>query len=112
MTASLTSPQLDSSVLEDFKGITSIYELRRTLELEVREYPVHIELWYWHSNPNCRWEARVYRRTEGAENWKRWSEFPWVQERDENTAIRQALSFIEERFQNKAAEGFQKTPPK
>jgi hypothetical protein len=47
-----------------------------------------------------------------AETWKQWTEFPWVQERDEDTAIRQALNFIEERYQDKTGGGFQRTVSK
>jgi hypothetical protein len=107
-----TTTPVELPAFEDFKGITSVYELRRTLELEVKSHLVRIELWYWHSNPSCRWEARVYRRNEGAETWKQWTEFPWVQERDEDTAIRQALNFIEERYQDKTGGGFQRTVSK
>jgi len=81
------SQQLDPSVFEGFEGLTAIQELRRTLELEVKGKPVRIEVWHCHSNPNAPWVARV----------PTFSEFPWVDERDEEAAIRTALSFIEER---------------
>ena len=97
MEKTLNSPQLDSSMLEDFKGITSVYELRRILELEMRGKPVRIEVWYWHSNPNAPWVARVHTRSEKSETWKEWPEFPWVQQRDEDSAIRDALDFIGDR---------------
>jgi hypothetical protein len=89
--------QLVSSFLEDFKGITSAHELRRTLELEMKGKPVRIEVWYWHSNPKCPWVARVHTRSGKSETWKEWPEFPWVEQRDEGSAIHDALDFIGDR---------------
>lgn len=68
-----TDSQLDSSIFNDFEGISSVYEFRRRVELDVNGHAIRIELWYWHSNPKCPWEARLYRRNEGAEHWQRWT---------------------------------------
>jgi hypothetical protein len=96
---------LESSMFGEVEGITSVYELRRTLELDLKGHQVRIELWYCHSNANAPWEGRVYRRHEREGNWQRWTAFPWVQERNEETAIRQALAFLEERFQDRPEGG-------
>lgn len=106
-----TDSQLDSSVFEGFKGITDVYELRRTVELDVKGQPIRIELWYWHSNKNCRWEARVYRRMNGSANWVLWEGFPYAQDRDEETTMLSALNFLDERIQEKTEGGFQKSIP-
>lgn len=104
--------QLESSIFGEVEDIKSAYELRRTLELDVKGHQVRVELWYCHSNANAPWEGRVYRRHEGEGNWQRWAAFPWVQERSEQTAIRQALAFIGEKFQEKTGDGFQTSRPK
>src|ERR1035438_1316027 len=89
--------QFDPNVLKDFPGVKAVYELRRTLDLEVHQTSVRIEVWYWHSNPNSPWVTKVHTRGKRPDRWKEWPDFPWVEERDEATAIHQALAFIEER---------------
>jgi len=89
------SLQLVSSVLEDFKGMTPAYELRRTLELTVKGIPVRVEVWYCHTNQNAPWSARLHTRGEKPGTWKE-SELPSTDDRNEDAALRMALTFIEE----------------
>lgn len=94
MSTAIENQRLDSSLFEDFEGLAGIYELRRTLELEVKGKPVRIEVWYRHDNPNASWYGGVYTRPDASHGWKKWPEFPWVQSRDEESAIRDALDFL------------------
>lgn len=94
---SSASGLLDSSIFSD-SGITAAYELWRALELEKHGHQVRLEIWYWHSNPNCHWDARLFKREGHFKPWIPWPEFPWVQERDEEAAIRAALDFLNERI--------------
>ena len=86
------------SILDNFKGITEQYEVRRTLDVVIRDESYRVEILYCYSNPNARWTAEVYRR--GEQGWDFFEDFPWVADRDEEAAIRSALNFLQERAGN------------
>jgi len=79
-------------IFRDFKQIEREYELRRTLEVVVRDTTYRIEVLYCYSNENSPWFPQVYSRT--SSNWKHLPHLGWVSERSEELAIRLALSFI------------------
>lgn len=87
---------LNATIISDF-GITDVHELRRVVEFEMHGKRLRLEILYWHSNLKCPWVARMLRRDGPFEPWSPWEDFPWVEERDEVTAIRTALSFVEDR---------------
>jgi len=91
-----TSGLLDAAIISDF-GITAVHELRRVVEFELHAQQLRLEILYWHSNPKCPWVAQMLRRDGAFKPWIPWEEFPWVEERDEETAIRTALGFADER---------------
>lgn len=88
--------------LEAFKYIKSLYELRRTLQLvDANGQRFRIELWYCHTNSNAPWTAYVSIHQDEPSGWQEIPEFPWVEERDEATAIHQAVVFLEESAGNR-----------
>ena len=84
-----------SKVFADFKGINTQCELRRTLEFMIGKTTYRVEVLYCYSNPKSPWNAQAYSESHNA--WKCVSNFPWVGERNEEAAIRAALSFLEDR---------------
>jgi hypothetical protein len=78
-----------------FASISGVYELRRVLEVTAGPGTYRVELMFNHLNANASWSARVYR--EGAAGLEL-EDFPWVDERTEDTAIHNALAFLEERL--------------
>ena len=83
-----------SKVFADFKRINTQCELRRTLEFMIGKATYRVEVLYCYSNPKSPWSAQAYSESHNA--WKCMSNFPWVGERNEEAAIRAALSFLED----------------
>ena len=83
-----------SKVLSDFKTITTRCELRRTLEFMIDRASYRVEVMYCFSNPTSPWIAQVY--SEKRNGWKCIPDFPWVSEKNEEAAIRAALSFLQD----------------
>lgn len=83
-----------SKVFSDFKKITTRCELRRTLEFTIDRSSYRVEVLYCYSNPKSPWIVQAY--SENRDCWKCVKDFPWVGERNEEAAIRAALSFLEE----------------
>jgi hypothetical protein len=77
----------------DFK-FASYRELRCTLEMTVRDIRYRLELFYHYSNKTNPWEGEIYSLQSGA--WKVVTDFPNVPERKEESALRTALSFIQD----------------
>ncbi|MGZ7072699.1 MAG: hypothetical protein ACXVKL_09685, partial [Candidatus Angelobacter sp.] len=70
----------------------SYRELRRTLQLTRRDIRYRVELFYHYSNDTNPWEVEICSQQSGT--WKQVVDFPYVQEREEEAALRAALSFI------------------
>jgi hypothetical protein len=83
-----------SKVFADFKKIITRCELRRTLEFMIGKTTYRVDVLYCHSNPTSPWSAQVYSESRNA--WKCVSSFPWVGKKNEEAAIRAALSFLED----------------
>jgi len=83
-----------SKVFSDFKKINTQCELRRTLEFMIGKTAYRVEVLYCYSNPKSPWSARAY--SEKRDGWKSVPRFPWVSEKNEEAAIRAALSFLED----------------
>jgi hypothetical protein len=85
-------------VFADFKDVTAQYELKRTLEVVVNGKTYRLEVLYCYSNPRARWV--VYAYTHNLSGWKQLPNSEWVQNRDQKSAIRSALEFLEGRESN------------
>jgi hypothetical protein len=83
-----------SKVFPAFKNITTQCELRRTLEFMIDKVTYRVEVLYCHSNPKSRWTAQAY--SEKRSGWKCVPDFPWVSEKNEEAAVRAALSFLQD----------------
>ena len=83
-----------SKVYADFKNINTQCELRRTLEFMIGKTGYRVELLYCYSNPKSPWGAQAYSERYNA--WKCVPNFPRVGEKNEEAAIRAALSFLED----------------
>jgi hypothetical protein len=83
-----------SKVFSDFKKITTQCELRRTLEFIIDRASYRVEVLYCYSNPKNPWIAQAY--SEKRSGWKYIPEFPGVSERNEDAAIRAALTFLQD----------------
>lgn len=83
-----------SKVFLDFKNITTQCELRRTLEFMIDKASYRVDVLYCYSNPKSRWTAKAY--SEMRAGWKEIPDFPWVLEKNEEAAIRAALTFLED----------------
>jgi hypothetical protein len=83
-----------SKVFADFKRINTQCELRRTLEFMIGKTTYRVEVLYCYSNQKSPWSAQAY--SESHNTWKCVPNFPWVGERNEEAAIRAALSFLED----------------
>jgi hypothetical protein len=83
-----------SKVFPNFKKITTQCELRRTLEFTIDRASYRVEVLYCYSNPKSPWMAQAY--SEKRDGWKCVTDFPWVSEKNEEAAIRAALSFLED----------------
>ncbi len=83
-----------SKVFPDFKKITTQFELRRTLEFIIGRVTYRVEVLYCYSNPKSPWVAQAY--SEKRSGWKSIPDFPWVGEKNEEAAIRTALSFLQD----------------
>jgi hypothetical protein len=83
-----------SKVFPDFKKITTQCELRRTLEFMIDKATYRVDVLYCYSNPKSPWTAKAY--SERRDGWKGIPDFPWVSEKNEEAAIRTALSFLED----------------
>ncbi len=83
-----------SKVFSDFKKITVQCELRRTLEFVIGRATYRVEVLYCYSNPKSPWTAQAY--SEKRDGWKCIPDFPRVGEKNEQAAIRAALSFLED----------------
>lgn len=83
-----------AKVFADCRKITTQCELRRTLEFMVGRSSYRVEVLYCYSKPKSPWVAQAY--VEKREGWKCVAEFPSIGERNEETAVRSALSFLED----------------
>jgi hypothetical protein len=83
-----------SKVFSDFKKTNTRCELRRTLEFIIGKTTYRVEVLYCYSNPKSPWAAQAY--SEKRDGWKGVPDFPWVSERNEEAALRAALSFLED----------------
>jgi hypothetical protein len=83
-----------SKVFPDFKKISAQCELRRTLEFIIDEVTYRVEVLYCYSNPKSPWTAQAY--SEKRDGWKCVTDFPWVNEKNEEAAIRAAFSFLQD----------------
>jgi hypothetical protein len=83
-----------SKVFSDFKKITTQCELHRTLEFVIGRITYRVEVLYCYSNPKSPWIAQAY--SEKRDVWKAVPEFPWVHEKNEDAAIRAALTFLQD----------------
>jgi len=82
-----------SKVFTDFKRITTQCELRRTVEFMIDKTTYRVEVLYCYSRPKP-WTAQAY--SEKRDGWKCVPDFPWVNEKNEEAAIRAAFSFLED----------------
>lgn len=82
-----------SKVFPDFRKITTQCELRRTLEFIIGRATYRVEVLYCYSNPKSPWVAQAYSEKRG---WKCTPDFPSVSEKNEEAAIRAALSFLQD----------------
>jgi len=82
-----------SKVFADFKNINTQCELRRTLEFMIGKIAYRVEILYCHTNPRSPWSVQAYSEKQNA--WKCVPDFPWISEKNEEAAIRAALSFLE-----------------
>jgi hypothetical protein len=83
-----------SKIFPGFKKITVQCELRRTLEFVIGRATYRVEVLYCYSNPKSPWTAQAY--SEKRDGWKCIPDFPWAGEKNEEAAIRAALSFLED----------------
>lgn len=86
-----------SKVFADFEKITTQCEVRRTLEFTIDRAGYRVEVLYCYSNPKSRWTAQAY--SEKRNGWKCIADFPLVSEKNEEAAIRAALSLLEKLYQ-------------
>jgi hypothetical protein len=84
-----------ANVFRDFKNISTQCEVRRTLEFRIKQSDYRVEILYCYSNSKTPWSAQAYSERQNV--WKCVSGFPWVQEKNEEAAIRTALSFLQDR---------------
>jgi hypothetical protein len=82
-----------SKLFRDFDLITMQCELRRTLQFTVGRATYRVEVFYCYSNPKSPWGAQVY--SEKGSGWKCLADSPRVSEKNEEAAIRAALSFLQ-----------------
>ena len=83
-------------LVDDFNKIDEFYEVKRTLQVVIGDKNYRVNLLYrCCSDLSTPWKATVYDET--TSGWKRDKKFPWVNERDEETAARVALRFLEDR---------------
>jgi hypothetical protein len=81
-------------VFREFEEVKESYELRRVLEVVLGGKTYRIELLHSYSNANAPWNAHIY--VEIGSKWQRFADFPCVMQRDEETALRDALDFLQE----------------
>jgi hypothetical protein len=84
-----------SKVFLDFKKITAQCELRRTLEFIIGRTSYRVEVFYCYSNPKSPWIVQPYSEKRSGD-WKTIQDFPRVGKNNEETAIRTALSFLQD----------------
>jgi hypothetical protein len=82
-----------SKVFHDFNKITTQCELRRTLEFTIGRATYRVEVFYCYSNPKSPWVVQAY--SESRTGWKCIPDFPSVSEKNEEAAVRSALSFLQ-----------------
>jgi len=82
-----------SKVFLGFSHITTRSELRRTLEFNIGRATYRVEVFYCYSNPKSPWIVQAYSGQRSG--WKCISDFPSIGEKNEEAAIRAALSFLE-----------------
>lgn len=85
-----------TKVFTDFTNIAERYELKRTLEVVADGVAYRLEVLYCYSNPESPWVVYAYSR--GLSGWEPIPEtnFPWVENQDEESAVRSALDFVEQ----------------
>ena len=83
-----------SKVFPDFKKITTQCETRRTPEFTIGGAAYRVEVFYCYSNPKSPWVTQAY--SEKRSGWKCIPDFRWVGEKNEEAAIRAALSFLQD----------------
>lgn len=79
------------SILKDFGISSKAVRLPWVLEVTVGRKTLRIEVSKT-TNENAPWHADAYRKS--GKDWKQIAEFPWVDERERETAIRMALDFL------------------
>jgi hypothetical protein len=84
-----------SKVFSDFKKITAQCELRRTLQFIIGRASYRVEVLYCYSNPKSPWIAQTYSEKCSADR-KSIPDFPRVGKKNEESAIRTALSFLQD----------------
>jgi hypothetical protein len=84
-----------ANILRDFKGISEVDELQRRIDLHAKDKKYRFEVLESHTNNNARYSVSVFEEKNGS--WKRIEDFPWSMERTEESALRSALSFLEDR---------------
>jgi hypothetical protein len=85
-----------NEISKDFSDVSEMCELKRTLQVTIKDTIYRVEVFYCHSNPNAEWTASIYSSYDGS-YWTQLEEFPWIGEREEETAIRLSLNFLTER---------------
>lgn len=82
-----------------FPTVSGVYELKRTIKFSVGSRNYRIEVYLNYMNANAPSHGRVYEEVD--ERWEKIPEFPWIDERDEDSAIRSALTFLEDRAEGR-----------
>jgi hypothetical protein len=82
-----------AEIFADF-NFTSYREVGQALEMTLGAMQYRVELVHQDSNKTNPWGVKVYSMQSG--DWKPVTDFPWVQERNEGSALRLTLSFIQE----------------
>lgn len=82
-----------SKLFSDFKKITTLCQLRRTLEFTIDRAGYRVEVLYCYSSTKSPWVAQAYSEQRGG--WKAIVDFPNLSERNEEATIRAALHFLE-----------------
>jgi len=89
-------------VSEAFGSVTALSELQQVLEVTSGNDTYRIEIFRDHTNPRVPFVAYVHMEDDGC--WRRLSleEFPGVEGRTSEDALRSALDFIEQRTETKS----------
>ena len=87
---------------EAFESVTAIFELQQVIEVTSGDDAYRIDIYCDHMNPRVPFVAYVHMEDDGC--WRRLSleEFPGVDGRTGEAALRSALDFIEQRTEGKS----------